>query len=282
MTLLIWAIEAGVWMSTGAAVGFHMDPIEGLYLVALASVFSMIPSGPAYAGTQDAAVIVGIKALGGTGSTALALPADAALRDRRADHAPGPDPAGRPLRRTVETARRARRGEELTMTDVAAPSETTTPERPRPAAPAQRRRVVRGAGHARAAGLGRADRVGLIVRFIALGERAFHHDESQDAYFSYLFRQIGDYEYNPLLHGPLRFYLTALMYVLFGDTDFTARLAPALMGAAMIPLCWALRPLLGRDRARSPPRCCSRSARATCTSRASPARTSTSPASRSR
>ena len=57
MTLLIWAIEAGVWMSVGAAVGFGMNPIEGLYLVALASVFSMIPSGPAYAGTQDAAVV---------------------------------------------------------------------------------------------------------------------------------------------------------------------------------------------------------------------------------
>jgi hypothetical protein len=72
MTLLIWAIEAGVWMCVGAAVGFNMDPIEGMYLVALASVFSLIPSGPAYAGTQDTAVIVGIKALGGTGSTALA------------------------------------------------------------------------------------------------------------------------------------------------------------------------------------------------------------------
>jgi uncharacterized membrane protein YbhN (UPF0104 family) len=71
MTLVIWAIEAGVWMSVGAAVGFGMDPIEGLYLVALASVFSMIPSGPAYAGTQDAAVAIGIKAIGGTGSTAV-------------------------------------------------------------------------------------------------------------------------------------------------------------------------------------------------------------------
>ena len=84
------------------------------------------------------------------------------------------------------------------------------------------------------------------MRFIALGDRAFHHDESQDAYFSYLFRQSGDYEYNPLLHGPLRFYLTALMYVLFGDSNFTARLAPALMGASMVPMCWLLRPLLGR------------------------------------
>jgi uncharacterized membrane protein YbhN (UPF0104 family) len=72
MTLVIWAIEAGVWMSAGAAVGFGMTPIEGLYIVALASVFSMIPSGPAYAGTQDAAAILGIKALGGTGAQAVA------------------------------------------------------------------------------------------------------------------------------------------------------------------------------------------------------------------
>ena len=108
MTLVIWAIEAGVWMSVGAAVGFGMDPIEGLYLVALASVFSMIPSGPAYAGTQDTAVAIGIKAIGGTGGDRRRLPADAPVRDRRADHAHRPDPAGRPLRRNLETALRAR------------------------------------------------------------------------------------------------------------------------------------------------------------------------------
>jgi uncharacterized protein (TIGR03663 family) len=132
------------------------------------------------------------------------------------------------------------------MTDVAAPTETTTAQPP----PKPTRRSPGewfAAQDTRELLLwGTLIAVGLIVRFIALGERAFHHDESQDAYFSYLFRQSGDYEYNPLLHGPFRFYLTAMMYVLFGDTDFTARLAPALMGAAMIPLCWALRPLIGR------------------------------------
>jgi hypothetical protein len=70
--MVIWAIEATVWMSAGAAVGFGMTPIEGLYIVALASVFAMIPSGPAYAGTQDAAAIIGIKALGGTSAQAIA------------------------------------------------------------------------------------------------------------------------------------------------------------------------------------------------------------------
>jgi uncharacterized membrane protein YbhN (UPF0104 family) len=72
LTLVVWAIEAAVWISVGAAVGFPMGPLDGVYLVALASVFSMIPSGPAYAGTQDAAVAIGIKALGGTGGTAVA------------------------------------------------------------------------------------------------------------------------------------------------------------------------------------------------------------------
>jgi uncharacterized membrane protein YbhN (UPF0104 family) len=70
-TLLVWALEAGVWMSAGAAAGFPMDPIEGCYIVALASVFALIPSGPGYAGTQDAAAITGILALGGTESQAV-------------------------------------------------------------------------------------------------------------------------------------------------------------------------------------------------------------------
>jgi uncharacterized membrane protein YbhN (UPF0104 family) len=66
MTFLIWSIEAATWMSVGAAAGLNMNPIEGCYLVALASVFALIPSGPGYAGTQDAAAIFGVKAIGGT------------------------------------------------------------------------------------------------------------------------------------------------------------------------------------------------------------------------
>jgi uncharacterized protein (TIGR03663 family) len=86
----------------------------------------------------------------------------------------------------------------------------------------------------------------LALRLIDLGDRPFHHDESQDAYFSWVFFTNGDYEYDPLLHGPLRFYLTAAMYALFGDSDFTARLAPALMGTLMVPLPYLLRAQLGR------------------------------------
>ena len=72
LTMVVWTIEAGVWMASAAGVGFGMTPIEALYIVALASIFAMIPSGPAYAGTQDAAAIIGIKALGATSAQAVA------------------------------------------------------------------------------------------------------------------------------------------------------------------------------------------------------------------
>src|SRR6478672_7191017 len=133
------------------------------------------------------------------------------------------------------------------MTDIAAPSKTIETQAP----PVQRRR--RGVGEWFAEQDSRELLVWgalivltIILRLVGLANRPFHHDESQDAYFSYLFRKTGDYEYNPLLHGPLRFYLTGLMYVLFGDTSFTARLAPALMGTAMVALPFGLRRQLGR------------------------------------
>jgi uncharacterized protein (TIRG00374 family) len=71
MTFGIWLIEACAWIAVGASVGFSMSFLEGLYLVALASVFALIPSGPGYAGTQDAATVIGIKAIGGSGATAV-------------------------------------------------------------------------------------------------------------------------------------------------------------------------------------------------------------------
>lgn len=88
--------------------------------------------------------------------------------------------------------------------------------------------------------------VALALRLLDLGDRPFHHDESQDAYFSWIFFTQGDYEYNPLLHGPLRFYLTAGVFAVLGDSDFTARLAPALMGTLMVPAPYLLRDQIGR------------------------------------
>ena len=85
----------------------------------------------------------------------------------------------------------------------------------------------------------------LVLRLVALGDKPFHHDESQDAYFSWIFYSGGGYKYDPLLHGPLRFYLISLMYLLFGVSNFTARLAPALMGTTLVALPYFLRRQLG-------------------------------------
>ncbi len=42
----------------------------------------------------------------------------------------------------------------------------------------------------------------LLVRVIGLGDRPFHHDESQDAYFSYLFRPDGRLPVQPAAARP--------------------------------------------------------------------------------
>lgn len=85
----------------------------------------------------------------------------------------------------------------------------------------------------------------LPLRLAYLGDKPFHHDESQHAYFAWVLATGGGYEYTPLLHGPLRDFMTALMFVLFGVGDFTARLAPALFGTAMVGLPYFLRRQIG-------------------------------------
>ena len=72
-TLAIWLFEAGTWYLTGIAAGLEIEPVEALYLVALASVFVLVPSGPGYVGTLDAAVVFGVKAIGGTGAEAVSF-----------------------------------------------------------------------------------------------------------------------------------------------------------------------------------------------------------------
>ena len=179
MTLVIWAIEAGVWMSVGAAVGFGMDPIEGLYLVALASVFSMIPSGPGLRGHAGRGRRDRDQGARRNGRDRRCVSADVALRHRGADNAGGIHPAGRPLRRAFTSAREA----ESPLTAAAA---TATA----PAASGRVRALVRRAGRRASSRVwGVLVAVALILRLIGLGDRPFHHDESQDAYFSYIFRQ---------------------------------------------------------------------------------------------
>lgn len=93
--------------------------------------------------------------------------------------------------------------------------------------------------------------VGLIAIFLRtydLGLRPYHHDESIHAFFSWriLENGFGDYKYDPVYHGPVLYYSTALVMWLFGDNDFTARLSAVLFGLGVIAFAWPLRRYLGR------------------------------------
>ena len=71
LTLVLWAVEAGVWLCCADAAGLHVSALEALYLLALASLFVFIPAGPGNVGTLDAAVVFGARAIGRTASAAL-------------------------------------------------------------------------------------------------------------------------------------------------------------------------------------------------------------------
>lgn len=83
--------------------------------------------------------------------------------------------------------------------------------------------------------------VAVFTRFRDLGAGALHHDESMHAYYSWLYATGHGYVHNPLLHGPLLFHLTAFTFLLFGESDATARLMPAIFGTALVGLPWFLR-----------------------------------------
>jgi glycosyltransferase 2 family protein len=72
-TLVVWTVEAGVWLCSADAAGLHVSALEALYLLALASLFIFIPAGPGNVGTLDAAVIFGARAIGRTSSAALSF-----------------------------------------------------------------------------------------------------------------------------------------------------------------------------------------------------------------
>ena len=81
------------------------------------------------------------------------------------------------------------------------------------------------------------------IRFWELGSRAFHHDESLHAFYSWNLYNGDGYIHNPMMHGPFQMEATAGLFFLFGDSDDTARLLYAIAGTALV-----LMPLLFRSR----------------------------------
>ena len=89
----------------------------------------------------------------------------------------------------------------------------------------------------------------LGLRLWGLGDRAIHHDEAHHANFSWQLYQGHGYVHDPLLHGPFLYHLGALIFFLFGDTNFTARLGVALFGSVLTLMPGLLRRELGRGAA---------------------------------
>lgn len=76
--------------------------------------------------------------------------------------------------------------------------------------------------------------VGVLLRWIGLGDRPLHHDESIHAMFGLYFFDFPDqnyYHYNPEYHGPTIYMLYRLVYNFFGVHDWSARAPMALLGS---------------------------------------------------
>jgi uncharacterized protein (TIGR03663 family) len=86
----------------------------------------------------------------------------------------------------------------------------------------------------------------VATRLWGLGVRVQSHDESLHTKYSWNLYAGQGFQHTPLMHGPFVFHATALSYFLFGDNDFTARLAIALIGVAVVAFPYLLRRWLGR------------------------------------
>jgi len=93
--------------------------------------------------------------------------------------------------------------------------------------------------------------VALTSRLVALGDRPLHHDESVHAWFTWLLITGHGYEYNPIYHGPVQFYLDALGYLVAGVGATGVRLMPAIAGSVITLLPYFLRRQLGQTAALS-------------------------------
>jgi len=85
--------------------------------------------------------------------------------------------------------------------------------------------------------------LGTALRLWGLGQRPLSPEEADLAYRAWRFYQGlgGDPAGSPLL-----FHATALSFLLFGPSDYVARLIPALAGSALVGLPYLLRSRLGR------------------------------------
>jgi glycosyltransferase 2 family protein len=72
ISLAVWLLEGSVYAVLGPAAGIDLSLLDGLYVMALANLVALVPAAPGYVGTFDAAVVLGVRLVGG-GARAAAL-----------------------------------------------------------------------------------------------------------------------------------------------------------------------------------------------------------------
>ena len=85
----------------------------------------------------------------------------------------------------------------------------------------------------------------LVMRLWELGRRAMHYDEAIHLHQSWQLSNMVEYIHSPWMHGPFQIELTALVFMVLGDSDFTARLGYAVFGTALVAVPYLLRRHLG-------------------------------------
>ena len=98
----------------------------------------------------------------------------------------------------------------------------------------------------------------LCLRLFELSGRTMHYDEAIHLHYGWkLANSAGgllgwpwifgtDYIHSAWMHGPFQIEMTAVIFTIFGDTDFTSRMGYALFGTALVGLPYFLREHIGR------------------------------------
>jgi uncharacterized membrane protein YbhN (UPF0104 family) len=63
LSLVLWTLEASVYLAVGLAVDIHLGASGALYVVALTNLSALVPAAPGYVGTFDAAVLLALRSL---------------------------------------------------------------------------------------------------------------------------------------------------------------------------------------------------------------------------
>ena len=63
LSVLLWMVEASVYLVVGYATDLHLGLDGALYVVALTNLSALLPAAPGYVGTFDAAVLLALRSL---------------------------------------------------------------------------------------------------------------------------------------------------------------------------------------------------------------------------